>query len=213
MKTADFLGESSYRVHLERSRTPQRVLISCVYSFLCLIALFAFDLEVRGQERAAEQANAPDPAASEASADMERLFEDINDFATRLDPLAEHLAQPTAARMLAGLDSAVDPTVEIERVQWRTEIKVGANRKDVQSLLVLIIDAVAYEEAAATALVDVLEAYSGYTGVVEKHDSVPDRWPATRLRIRLSRDAVEAMEEATRALAAVATEPVSAGGA
>jgi hypothetical protein len=187
MRTADFLTEKEFRLHLDRRLTSRRVLILCLFSALCLGGTFAFEWEVGKQERLAEQANAPDPAASQAQADLLRLYDEMNSFAPRLDPLTEHLSQPTTARMIAGLEEALGDSVELERVEWSREVEIQKSNgvKSERSILVLIIDAIALDEEIATTMDQILMAYTGFEAHVENHEPVAKRWPATRMRIRL----------------------------
>jgi len=187
MRTADFLTEKEFRLHMDRRRTPRRLLILCLFSALCLGGTYAFEWEVGKQERLADQANAPDPGASQAEADLLRLYDEMNSFAPRLDPLTEHLSRPTTARMIAGLEEALGNSVELERVEWSQKIESSQSKgvKSQRPILVLLVDAIALDEEIATTMDQVLMAYTGFEAHVENHEPVPKRWPATRMRIRL----------------------------
>lgn len=193
MRTADFLGDSPFKTHCERQRTPRRLLTICVYLAVCLASTFAFHWEVVSQEQEADRANAPDPAASQAEAELLRIYDEMNQFASRLDPLTAHLAEPTCSNMISGLEAALGPAVELERLQWKRELEVtkgkaGTTKRD---LLVFTIDAVALDEKTATTLDEVLAVYTGYEATILSHEAVEGRWPATRLKIKLVGDAAE----------------------
>jgi hypothetical protein len=187
MKTADFLGEVPFRTHNERQRTPRRILAICLYCAACLAGTFALHWEVKGQEKKAERVNAPDPEASQAQAELLRIYDEMNMFASRLDPLTEQLAKPTCTHMLSGLEKALGPTVELDRVFWKREIEVTKGKKKTteREVLVFMVEAIALDEATAVSLDEILAAYTGYEATIQSHDPVVDRWPATFLRIRL----------------------------
>jgi hypothetical protein len=187
MRTADFLGDAPFRTHSERQRTPRRLLTICLYLAACLAATFAFHWEVVTQEREADRANAPDPAASQAEAELLRIYDEMNQFAARLDPLTAHLGKPTCANMVGGLEGALGPAVEIERLLWKSETEVTKSKGKTteRTVLVLTIDAVALDEKTATIIDEVLAAYTGYEASILSHEAVEDRWPATRLKIKL----------------------------
>jgi|SaaInl7_135m_RNA_FD_contig_111_96028_length_3722_multi_4_in_0_out_0_3 hypothetical protein len=187
MKTADFLGETSFKTHLERRRTPRRILTLCLYCAFLLAGTFGFHWEVTSQELEADRSNAPNPAASQAEAELLRIYDEMNQFAARLDPLTEHLGKPTCAHMISGLEGALGPSVEIERVLWKSELEVTKDMgKSVErTILTFTIEAVALDEKTATILDEVLAAYTGYEATIQSSEAVEDRWPATRLQIKL----------------------------
>ncbi len=187
MKTADFLGEAPFKTHLERRRTPRRILTLCLYCAVLLASTFAFHWEVTSQELEADRSNAPDPAASQAEAELLRIYDEMNQFAARLDPLTAHLGKPTCAHMISGLEGALGPSVEIERVVWKSEVEVTKNKGKAieRTVLAFTIEAVALDERTATILDEVLAAYTGYEATIQSHEAVEDRWPATRLQIKL----------------------------
>lgn len=205
MRTADFLGEAPFKKYCERRRTPRRLLTICLYLAFCLAGTFGFHWEVVTQEREADRANAPDPAASQAEAELLRIYDEMNKFAARLDPLAGHLGKPTCANMIGGLDGALGPSVEVERVQWKSELEVTKSKgvTTERTILVFTIEAVALDEKTATTIDEVLAAYTGYEATITSHEAVENRWPATRMKIRLVGDAAaltaspEILEEAS----------------
>ncbi len=205
MKTADFLGDAAFKTHCERRRTPRRLLTICLYLAACLASTFAFHWEVVTQEREADRANAPDPAASQAEAELLRIYDEMNQFAARLDPLTAHLGKPTCANMIGGLEVALGPAVEIERLQWKSELEVtkSKGKTSERTVLTFTIDAVALDEKTATTIDEVLAAYTGYEAFILSHEAVEGRWPATRLKIKLVGDAAllaanqESLQEAS----------------
>ncbi len=191
MKTADFLGDAPFRTHCERRRTTRRLLTICVYLAVCLASTFAFHWEVTTQEREADRANAPDPAASQAEAELLRIYDEMNQFAARLDPLTGHLGKPTCANMISGLEGALGASVEVEKVQWKSAIEVTKDKGVTieRNVLVLTVDVIALDEKTATAVDEILAAYTGYEATILSHEAVENRWPATRLVIQLVGDA------------------------
>jgi len=198
MKTADFLGTAPFVAHLQRRRTPRRVLTLCAFSLLCLTGTSLFGISVRAEEELAEKAARPVPEAEQAQSDLQRIFDEMNVIAQHLDPLTAHLAQPGCARLIAGLEDALGPSVEIERVQWKKsqQVKKRGKKKSVgPEIISLQVDAIALDEETATSLDKLLSAYTGYSARVDSHDPEPDRWPATRMRIVLEQSAEAESDE------------------
>lgn len=188
MKTADFLGTQPFLNHLQRRRTPRRLLMLCLFSALCLGGSFAFEVSVHVEEKRAVAGQRPMPEASQAQVELDGIYSEMNTFSQALDPLAEHLARPTAAGMLAGLDAALGPEVEVERVSWSREIKAdkkGKKKTKGPEVLVLEVEAIATNEETATSLDAVLAAYTGMKAQIQDHEPVADRWPAVRMTVRL----------------------------
>lgn len=188
MKTADFLGTAPFMAHLQRRRTPRRLLTLCAFSLLCLTGTSLFGISVRAEEERAEKAAKPVPEAEQARQDLARIFEEMNVIAQHLDPLTDHLAMPGCAHLVSGLEEALGQSVEIERILWKKsqEVKKRGKKKKVGPETVrLEVEAIALDEETATSLDELLAAYTGYTAKVESHEPVEDRWPATRMRISL----------------------------
>jgi hypothetical protein len=188
MKTADFLGTQPFLNHLRRRRSPQRVLMLCLFSAICLGGSVAFEVSVHVEEKRAEAGQRPMPEAAQAQAELGKIYGEMNTFSQALDPLAEHLARPTAAGMLAGLDEALGNEVEVERVAWNREIKSdkkGKRKAKGPEILVLVVEAIATNEETATSLDAVLAAYTGMKAQIQDHEPVADRWPAVRMTVRL----------------------------
>lgn len=193
MKTADFLGTQPFLNHLQRRRTPRRLLSLCLYSALCLGGTGAFEYMVRVEEKRAEAGQKPMPESAEAQAQLQGLFAEMNRFAEALDPLTAHIELPTCTSILSGLESALGDQVELERVAWEKTKAAekgakGKKKKDAPELLVLNVQAIAANEETATSLDAVLSAYTGMNAHIENHEPVPERWPQVRLRIRLEAD-------------------------
>lgn len=199
MKTADFLGTAPFKAHLQRRRTPRRILTLCLFSALCLGSTFAFELSVYAEEKRAAKENTPDPGASEAQAELDRIYSEMNRFAMRLDPLAAHLAQPACAELIAGLEEAMGDSVELQRVTWKRMPKEQKRGKKPKAggpeVLVMEVDAIALDEETATALTQVLTAYTGWKATLDSHEPVPDRFPATRMKVSLRADLAASLPE------------------
>jgi hypothetical protein len=188
MKTADFLGTQPFLNHLQRRRMPRRVLMLCLFCAICLGGSVAFEVSVHVEEKRAEAGQRPMPEAAQAQAELGEIYGEMNAFSQALDPLAEHLARPTAAGTLAGMDEALGPEVEVERVAWSREIKAdkkGKKKANGPEILVLIVEAIATNEETATSLDAILSAYTGMKAQIQDHEPVADRWPAVRMTVRL----------------------------
>lgn len=191
MKTADFLGTQPFLNHLQRRRTPRRLLMLCLFSAFCLGGSVAFEVSVSVEEKRAEAGQRPLPESSQAQVELGKIYAEMNAFALALDPLAEHLALPTSSGMLAGLDDALGSDVEVERVSWSREIKAdkkGKRKKGGPEMLVLEVEAIAKNEETATSLDAMLSAYAGMSAQIDDHEPVADRWPAVRMTVRLEAD-------------------------
>lgn len=188
MKTADFLGTQPFLNHLQRRRTPRRLLMLCMFSAICLGGSVAFEVTVHVEEKRAEAGQRPMPEASQAQTELGEIYGEMDAFSQALDPLAEHLARPTAAGTLAGMDDALGPEVEVERVAWSREVKAdkkGKKKTKGPEILVLVVEAIATNEETATSLDAVLAAYTGMSAQIQDHEPVADRWPAVRMTVRL----------------------------
>lgn len=190
MKTADFLGTQPFSNYLQRRRTPRRLLFLCLFSAICLGGTIGFEFSVRIEEKRAEAGQRPMPESDQAQAELAHLYEEMNAFALALDPLAQHLDQPTASGMLAGLEEALGEDITIERMTWKRQEKVeGKKRKKSKKkgpeILVLEVEAIAKDEESATSLDEILAAYTGMTAQIQDHEPVPENWPAVRLVVHL----------------------------
>lgn len=188
MKTADFLGTQPFLNHLQRQRTPRRLLALCLFSALCLSFTIVFEVMVRVEEKRAEAGRKPLPEAAAAQQELGKIFKQMDLYAQALDPLSTHLAKPMYAELLGGLDRALGPSVEVERVVWNRKPetdKKGRAKKGGPENVHMTVDAIVLDEETATTLADLLAAYTGYEATVDNAEPVPERWPATRMRIRL----------------------------
>lgn len=200
MKTADFLGTQPFTNYLQRRRTPRRMLWLCLYTAICLGGTIGFEIGVRGEEKLAEAGQKPMPESAEAQVELARMFDEMNAFALALDPLTQHLDQPTASGVLAGLEDALGDDVQVERMSWkRTEKTDGKKRKKSKKkgaeILVLEVEAIAKNEESAASLDEVLSAYTGMTAQIQDHEPVPESWPAVRLVVHLEGPVVSAAAE------------------
>ena len=199
MKTADFLGTQPFSNYLQRRRTPRRLLWLCLYSAICLGGTIGFEIGVRGEEKLAEAGERPMPESAEAQVELSRMFDEMNAFALALDPLTQHLDQPTASGMLAGLEDALGEDVQVERMSWKRQEKTdgkkrkkSSSKKKAEEVLVLEVEAIAKNEESASSLDEVLAAYTGMTAQIQDHEPVPENWPAVRLVVHLEGPVVSA---------------------
>ena len=123
MKTADFLPASRFLDCLDRRKTPGRVLKLLLYAGFCLVLAAGARFEADRQERLAQEAEQPDEAALEAGRRLEAVYQEMQDYALRLDPLAEHLKLPRIGPVLAGLPEAAGRRVLLRQVSWRHELR------------------------------------------------------------------------------------------
>ena len=201
MKTADFLGTQPFTNYLQRRRTPRRLLWLCLYSAICLGGTIGFEVGVRGEEKLAKAGQKPMPESAEAQVELGRMFDEMNAFALALDPLTQHLDQPTASGVLAGLEDALGEDVQVERMSWKRQEKTDgkkrkkSSKKRGEEVLVLEVEAIAKNEESATSLDGVLAAYTGMTAQIRDHDPVPESWPAVHLVVHLEGPVVAATAE------------------
>ncbi|RMH04345.1 MAG: hypothetical protein D6702_03465 [Planctomycetota bacterium] len=118
MRTADFLPPEVFADHLDRRKTPARLLVVAGVAMLGVLVSGAFALEAARLERAAAEAERPDPVAEQAARDLDRIYGEMERYAVRLDPLADHLGRPTVSWILSGIADRVGSGVRIEDLVW-----------------------------------------------------------------------------------------------
>ncbi|MDP6941657.1 MAG: hypothetical protein QGH51_06470 [Planctomycetota bacterium] len=188
MKTADFLPEEQFQLHMERRRTPKRIAILSLFALVCLMGSQAIAWEAKSIEEKAIEAETPDTDSMVANADLNRLFAKMSEYAESLDPLAEHLNRPKCGWILHGLAEACGDGVIVERVRWSYERQINPGRKqNTQPELQLIVTALAESDAALLELPKRLLEYSGYKKCRTGHTEViKDRPEALRVEIHLT---------------------------
>jgi hypothetical protein len=123
MRTADFLPLEAYENHLERRRTPKRLAILGAFAVLCLVGGGAVALEADHQSGLAEKAEAPNQLETTAGEELRGLYKEMNQYVSRLDPLADHLRMPALGGLLAELAGAAGEFVQIEKIEWAHDVK------------------------------------------------------------------------------------------
>jgi len=185
MKTADFLPDDAFEAHLERRRTPRRLAVLCTFSLLCLTASRLVAWEAQSVEQQALNAEQPDSDALVARADLRQVFSEMSQYATRLDPLTEHLREPEVGWLLAGIAGAAGPEVRLEQLSWTRESKKDA-RGQVEEDLHLEVVAVVVGDQALLNLAGKVGSFSGYaTAHTGSTEVVPGRPDAMRVKVDL----------------------------
>lgn len=161
MRTADFLPTQAYESYLERQRTPKRLAILGVFAVICLVAGGAIALESNHQRSIAEEAEAPNSVETLAGIELRALYKEMNNYVSRLDPLADHLRMPTMGGLLAELSSAVGEYVQIEKIEWEQDVnRKGLGKIDSAEIQVTIKALVRGD----TNLIDLPDRLLEYTG-------------------------------------------------
>ncbi|MBC8328993.1 MAG: hypothetical protein ISR76_01275 [Planctomycetes bacterium] len=173
MKTADFLPDSAFLGHLDRRRTPLRLVILGGVALLCLLVSGAFAVEALRVEGHATQAEQPDDAALAARADLEQIYAEMNQYARQIDPLSEHLKRPTVGWILKDIATRVGDGVQIEEVSWDFRFGVpgardGADRDEVALTLVARVRG----KNALLELDDRLQEFTGFERVVPRRQEI-----------------------------------------
>jgi hypothetical protein len=162
MKTVDFLPPKAFTDHLERRRTPRRLMILGVFCGLCLGAATAVEVEANSQETKALIAETPDDRAQQATVELKNLLAEIAQEALRLDPLTEHIQMPTLGEVLAGLANAVGRGTEIEKVNFSHEIKQDGRGGKVKCSVEMVVTCKVRGDENLLALPGRLQQLTGY---------------------------------------------------
>lgn len=162
MRTADFMPVEAYEAHLERRRTPKRLAILSVFAVVCLVAGGAVALEANHQQSIAEGSEAPNAIETQAGIELRSLYKEMNNYVSRLDPLADHLRMPTIGGVLAELSSAVGEYVQIEKIEWEQDIKRKGLKKIESAEIHLTITALVRGDTNLIDLPDRLVEYTGF---------------------------------------------------
>jgi hypothetical protein len=162
MRTADFLPHEAYESYLERRRTPKRLAILSVFAVLCLIGGGAMALEANHQRSVAEEAEAPNALETKAGIELRNLYKEMNQYVSRLDPLADHLRMPAIGAVLAELAGAVGEYVQIEKIEWEHDVKRKGLKKIESAEIHLSITALVRGDQNLIDLPDRLLEYSGF---------------------------------------------------
>ncbi len=187
MRTVDFLPAEAFANHLERRRTPRRLLVVAVFTLICTGATVGLGAAVRGRELAAAEALRPDPSAIAAKGDLQRIFGEMNLYARRLDLLTHHLRKPTVGDFLAGLADAAGPRTTIEKVSWRALMdRKGRGGAPLPDQLTLTVTGVVHGDQALLGIPEALKELSGFDRAsFGRTEVVPDSVDATRVEILL----------------------------
>ena len=162
MKTADFLPPQEFLTHLERRKTPRRLVVLGVFTLVAMIGALAVNVEAAFQEAAAVSAEAPNDFEIQAGLELKEIYGEMNAYVDRLDPLADHLKMPASGRMLANLSSAVGPFVQIEKIQWEHEVRRQGAIKVETAELHLTLTCLVRGDRTLLELPDNLKEYTGF---------------------------------------------------
>jgi len=163
MRTADFLPLEAYENHLERRRTPKRLAILGAFAVVCLVGGGAIALEADHQSGLAAKAEAPNELETTAGMDLRVLYQDMNFYVSRLDPLADHLRMPALGGLLAELAGAVGEFVQIEKIEWAHDVKRKGLKKIDSAEIHLAITALVRGDQNLVDLPEHLVEYTGFT--------------------------------------------------
>ncbi len=188
MRTADFLPESAFQGHLDRRKTPLRLILLGALGMLSVLVSGAFAFEAIRVERQATAAEQPDAAASEARADLQRVYQEMNGYAVQLDPLAEHLQRPTVGWILRDVAGQVGEGVQLEEISWNFEFGVpGAKKGGDRDEVGLTLVATVVGKQALLDLDDRLVEFTGFPDVLpRRQEVVRGREDAIRFELSLS---------------------------
>lgn len=163
MKTADFLPMEAFATHLERRRTPRRVSILGLFLVVCLVLGSVVSLEAQHQREVAELAEAPNELETQAGRELQAIYQEMNSYVDRLDPLADHLRMPAIGSILANLASAVGKYVQIEKIEWNHDIRRKGISKIDSAEIHLNITALVRGDNNLLELPERLREYTGFT--------------------------------------------------
>ncbi len=162
MRTADFLPPQDFQTHLERRKTPRRLVILGLFMLVAMIGALAVNVEAAFQEAAAVSAEAPNDFEIQAGLELKEIYGEMNAYVDRLDPLADHLQMPASGRMLANLASAVGPFVQIEKIQWEHAIQRKGAVKIESAELHLTLTCLVRGDRTLLELPDNIKEYTGF---------------------------------------------------
>ena len=187
MRTADFLPDSAFANHLDRRRTPKRLILLGGAVMLSLLVSGAFAVEAMRIEKQATAAEQPDDAARAARAELSQLYAEMNQYAVQLDPLSEHLKRPTVGWILKDIASKVGDDVQIEEISWDFRFgipgaKDGLDRDQAELTVVTTVRG----KGALLELDDRLQNFVGYERVIPgRQEVVRDRGDEIRFELSL----------------------------
>jgi hypothetical protein len=188
MRTADFLPEAAFEGHLDRRKTPMRLLWLGGLAVLCTAVSGAFAMDAARTERQAVAAEEPDDAARQARADLDRLYAEMQAVAPQLDPLSEHLKRPTVGWILRDIAKEVGDGVQIEEVKWDFSFGVPKAKNGVdRDKVALTLVATVRGKQALLELDDRLQDFTGFSEVVpRRQEVVHGREDSVRFELMLS---------------------------
>jgi hypothetical protein len=187
MNTVDFLPPSHFETHLERRRTPRRLAILGAFLVICGVATLTMKLEAGHQLNLAEQAEAPNAEETLAGQELSKLYQEMNDYVNRLDPLADHLRMPALGGDLAELAGAVGEFVQIEKIEWKHDTRRKGLNKIESAEVHLDITALVRGDRNLIELPRRLQEYTGFREayIDDNTELVQDMRDTVRATIRL----------------------------
>ncbi len=188
MRTADFLPEGAFEGHLDRRKTPMRLLWLGGLAILCTAVSGAFAMDAARVERQAVAAEEPDDAARQARAELDQLYAEMQAVAPQLDPLSEHLKRPTVGWILRDIAKEVGEGVQIEEVKWDFSFGVPKAKNGVdRDKVALTLVATVRGKQALLELDDRLQDFTGFSEVVpRRQEVVHGREDSVRFELMLS---------------------------
>lgn len=161
MRTADFLPPQEFATHVERRKTPRRMVVLGIFTLVTMVGALAVNVEAAFQESAAISAEAPNDFETQAGHELREIYGEMNTYVASLDPLSDHLQMPASGRMLANLASAVGNFVQIEKFTWEHDVRrKGATKIDSAEMHVVLTCLVRGDRT----LLELPERLKEYTG-------------------------------------------------
>jgi len=187
MKTVDFLPGEAFTSHCERRQTPRRLGILGAFLVVCSVVTLAMRLEAKHQLDLAELAEAPNAEETLAGQELSSLYQQMNSYVQRLDPLADHLRMPALGGNLAELASAVGGFVQIEKIEWSQDIRRKGLNKIASAEVHLAITALVRGDRNLIELPHRLQEYTGFQEafIDDNTELVEDMKDTVRATVRL----------------------------
>ena len=162
MRTADFLPPQEFETHLERRKTPRRLVVLGALTLVAATTALAVEVEAAFQEAAAVNAEAPNDTETKAGLELKELYGQMNVYVGRLDPLADHLQMPAAGRILAELGSEVGQYVQIERIDWEHDLRRKGTARIESAEMHLVLTALVRGDRTLLELPEKLKEFAGF---------------------------------------------------
>jgi len=188
MRTADFLPPQEFETHLERRKTPKRLITLGALTLVAATIALAVKVEAAFQEAAAVNAEAPNEHETAAGLELKELYAQMNAYVGRLDPLADHLRMPASGRVLAGLGKAVGEYVQIERIDWEHDIRRKGTSRIESAEMHMVLTALVRGDRTLLELPGMLKEFTGFENayIGDQTELVLDMPDTVRAEIHLT---------------------------